>query len=203
MKLTEAERTQLESETLLRYVVLKLSADGGALLCPRPEAPLLLVARTELWPHAGCEQVEAIWRYSRRSLLAGDPVRRGTLAVLPLFGGRSPKLEALLAFHGLPEGVPAVGDHTHLFDLLVREVTLAVATPPTWEELRAEVRAALPDGARNQIEEAMRASIEDALAQCRGNVTQTALRMRVPLRTLWGQIKRLKINTAGFRVRPA
>lgn len=203
MKRTEAEWNQLEAEILLRYMLLRLRAESGALWYPRPEAPLLLVARTELWPHAGHEQVETIWRLSRRQLQAGQPVRRGPLVVQPLFGGHSPQLKALLALTGQPENGPTLGEQQMLLDLLVRQVMSAVAPPPNWEECLADVHAALPAGARNQIQEAMRERIEDALAHCRGNVTQTARRLGVPLRTLWNHIQRLGIEPARFRVRPA
>lgn len=201
MKLTEAERIQLETETLLRHVVFKLRADGAALLKPRDEAPPLLVARTDLWPHDGCDQVAAIWRYSQRALLGGEPVRRGTLSVVPLFTRHSTKLAALLVCNGLPAEAPAQDQHTALFDLLVQEVTLGVAPEPKWDDLKAEIAQALPAGARNQIEAALREKIEETLAGTRGNVARAARRLGVPLRTLWNHIQRLQIDPAGFRVR--
>lgn len=203
MKLTEAERVQLETETLLRHVVLKLRADSAALLRPRDEAPPLLVARTELWPHDGFDQVAAVWRYSQRALLGGEPVRRGALCILPLFARHSAKLEALLACSGLPSEAPAKDQHTTLFDLLVQEVTLGVAPEPKWDDLKAEIADALPPGARNQIEAALRGKIEETLTYTRGNVARAARRLGVPLRTLWNHIRRLEIDTARFRTRLA
>lgn len=201
MPYTEAERAQVETEMLLRYVVLKLRADSGALLRPRPEAPLLLVARTELWPHAAYEQVATVWAYSKRRLLSGDPERRGAMSILPLFAGGSPQLEALLALTGLRQDLANPGPHTPLFELLVRQVTLAVAPPPIGDERQAVEADPFPAGARNQVQEAMRRRIEEELRDCRGNVTQAARRLELPLRTLWGHIQRLEIEPARFRLR--
>ena len=203
MRYTEAEWAQVETEGLLRYVVAKLRATSGAVLRPRADAPLLLIARTEFWPHAGQEIVQTVWAYSQRRLLAGEPAVRGPLTVLPLFATGSPELCALLALTEFQAGTAAVPSEPVFFDLLARQVITPVAAAPTVEERAVRNEAALAAGAMNQIHQAMRDRIEDALAACRGNVRATARRLQIPYRTLWGHISRLEIDVSRFRLRPA
>ncbi len=203
MRYTDAEWAQLETESLLRYLVAKLRAQSGALLYPRPHAPLLLLARTEFWPHTGFELAETAWDYSRRRLLAGEPAQRGPLTLLPLFETGAPQLRALLALTDYKPGTAAVPSQSLFFDLLARQVTLPSGDAPRLDERVALAVDRWPAGARTQIQEAMRERIEDALARCRGNVRHTARRLDMPCRTLWGQIARLEIDVARFRLRSA
>lgn len=206
MAWTAAQRAQLRTELLLRYVALNLPAEAAALLRPRSEASLLLVARTELWPPSGLDHVERVWRYSRRRLLEGAIERHRRIAVIPLFETGVPQLQALLAVSDLAEGYQPTDDHRQLFARLLGEATAATATLPRWEpgaQPTAEPNVAdvLGLSGRDALEQAQRERIEDALAGQHGNVAAAARELHVPYRTLKDRIKRFRVDVSAFRVR--
>lgn len=199
----DVERAQLRIEFLLRYVVVHIGGHSGALLRARHEAPLLLMARTDMWPGEGLGDVDRVWHYGRRRLLEGTIQRHRRVTVVPLFETGVPQLEALLAVCGLPDGYAPNDDQRQLFGRLLRDATAVRPSRSPDTPLEAAVRvggsAAAPG--RNALEQALRDSIEDALAATRGNVAAAAKAMHVPLRTLWGRIRSLDIDPAKFRLR--
>ena len=203
MSWTDAERAQLRTELLLRYIVLQIGGRSGALLRPRHEAPLLLVARTELWPGDGLADTDRLWQYSRRRLLAGTIERHRRVAVVPLFETGVPQLEALLAVCGLPDAYQPTDDHRQLFARLLHDATATLPRQEPDEHLAAEVQVSgvATAGGRNALEQAQRERIEDALVTKGGNVAAAARLLRVPLRTLWNRMRSLEIDPTKFRVR--
>lgn len=203
MPWTEAERLQLRPEILLRYIVVEIGAQSGAVFRPREAAPLLLVARTDLWPATGNEAIERLWNYSQRKIVSGEPQRHRHFALFPLYERAAPQLCAILGLGALNERYAPSDDHRALFERLARDVV--APQPPDYSSYAATLvkpmADAKPAGGRNALVQAQRDQIEEALAACRGNVAATARRLGMPLRTLWGHITRHEIDTHAFRLR--
>lgn len=202
MPWTDHERVHLRTELLLRYVVLRIGGGSGVLLRPQHEAPLQLIARAELWPGDGLSLVERIWHYSKRRLLEGNLARHRHVTVIPLFATGVPQLEALLGVTDLPDTYQPSEDDRQLFARLLADAVAGLARGALDAPFAAEVCVgAESSGGRNALELAMRERIEDALQTKQGNVRAAAKLLRVPLRTLWGRIRSLDIDTTKFRVR--
>jgi hypothetical protein len=201
MAWNEAERAQLRTEYFLRYVAVKLPADSAALLRPRHEASLLVLARTELWPAPAFDHAERLWHYKRARLIEGGIERHASVALLPLFANGTPQLQALLALCGLEDGYVPNEEHRDLFARLLDEVAAgSTRRDPSAILVPARVVGSAPG--RDALEDAQRTCIEDALAHTRGNVTAAARVLRVPLRTLKDRIRRFDVDAGVFRVRP-
>ncbi len=186
----EEERSLGVTRALLRFVVVDLQAEAGAIFRVVEHAPPFRVAQTERFDQRGDNLTQSAWMHKRVTLLKGEVVRTGQCLVMPLFRGE-PVLKALLFLAGVPESSGArLEEQRANLDRLAR---LIEADPVPSLEGWLLVHSEDPEKAR----------IEAALSASRGVVAHAARLLGRPQRTLWDQIRRLGIDPRAFRPSPA